>query len=104
MAQPLIFYAITEIETRRKLRKSGHGLAETNELMNGFNSGIVDAAATQIAPIPDFGATVPVVPTGNTGAIGDGSILKAVEAFFASPLGQTLIQMLETLLLGLIPK
>lgn len=97
MQHPL-FYAVAKIATRRKLRTSGRSFSEVNEMMAACDPDLIDTAvATAGGQVPDFSAKV-----GDVGAFGDGHIIKAITDFFATPLGQIVLKILEALLMGLI--
>lgn len=86
------FYALTRLACRRELRRQGHSFSEITELLDAADDDVIDAAAVS--------ATVEIPPT--TGAIGDGTIIRAIVDFLRSEQGQALIRALIALLMGLI--
>ena len=87
----LLFRARTQMAVASALRQKGFGILETRRLAASVDDDTIHLAMS-MAP-PSVANAV--------GALGDGSILQAILDFFASPLGQQLIQLLVSLLLGL---
>lgn len=86
MAHPLL-----KIQVRNGLRRQGKSFSEINSIMDGWDDGLPDIAASML-PGEHQAAAV--------GAIGDGTLIQALIEFLKSPAGQALIAMLIKLLLG----
>lgn len=87
----LLFRARTQIAVASALRQRGYGILEARRLAASIDEDTLHLAMS-MAPPAVVSAVVPV---------GDGGIIQAILDFFASPLGQQLIQILISLLLGL---
>lgn len=85
-----MFHPLARVAVRRELRSRGASFRESFVLAASLTADDIDGAVQAVEGAP---AAV--------GAIGDGSVLKAIADFFASPLGQALIQLLASLLMGL---
>lgn len=93
------FYPLVRLAARRELRSQGKSLRETRELLDAATDDLIDTATAAV----EAAAQVPGefrLGAGKLGAIGDGSIIKAIMDFLASPTGQAIIAMLLKLLLG----
>lgn len=79
--------------TRRRLHESGLSFRETNRAMSYWDEELMAMAAMQAqVEVPDF----------NNSALGDGTIIQAIIAFFNSENGKKLIDALVALLLSFI--
>ncbi len=96
---------IARQHVRNGLRAKGVGLVQRFSLAGEITAADLDGIAASV------GATVPpeiTVPTavgaeaGAVGALGDGHILAAIEAFFASPTGQMILGVLLKAILAAI--
>lgn len=83
-----LFHFRARRQVAAALQEKGHGFFEAVQLAGQLTN----------ADINDTVASVPEAAQ----AIGDGTILKAILAFFQSPLGQQLVQALVALLVGLL--
>lgn len=101
------FYTLTELNTRLEFRAQGKRRDEIGDLMDGFNQDLVDLAAAKAeaktgASVDAALSAAPAAGIPAVGTLGDGHILAAIEAFFQSDLGKMVLQILMTLLAGLV--
>lgn len=87
----LVFRARTQIAVAAALRQRGLGFFEARKLASSVDDDTIQLAMSMAPP----------EVVGAVGALGDGTILQAIIDFFKSPLGQQLIQLILSLLLGL---
>lgn len=93
------FHIALRIETRLALRAKGKGFWDIQEAMSNWSDDLPGIAAGMA------GVTIPPEVNsaqGAVGAIGDGTIWKAIIDFLKSPAGQQLIAALIALLLGFL--
>lgn len=81
-----MFHPLVRAHVRRELRSRGVAFGDSFAMAASLSNGDIDDA---MASVPEI-----------AGQLGDGSFLKKVEEFLASPLGQALIAILVKLLLG----
>jgi hypothetical protein len=94
-------YTQARIQTRIALRKQV-GVLKAIQAMNNWDDGLLDTAVDQVsATNPELGAEAAATMSA-VGAIGDGTILKAIIDFFKGPQGQQIIDAVVKLLLHLI--
>jgi hypothetical protein len=95
-----LFNVRLRIATRLELRGMGKGFWEIQEAMSNFTDDLPEVAAREA------GVSIPpqlmAVPGEGFGAIGDGTILKAIMDFLKSEQGQALIKILVSLLIAAI--
>lgn len=101
-----MFYTRARLRAYRGFRRAGYSVPHSIEAMELATPSIVDQAVAEAGPdvvkaVAAMGEP-PMVDDGKMGAIGDGSIIKAIEDFLASPLGQALEKALVALLLAAI--
>lgn len=82
------FYMLARAQARIELRQRGYGILQAFEIVRNIDDGMIEAAVTEANA------------EAGLKAIGDGAILEKILAFFKSDLGQLLIKILMTLLLG----
>lgn len=87
------FYVLTRLALRNHMRRMGYSREDINHAVDGASNDMIDTA------IDHGGVSFAAHAAGPVGAIGDGTILKAIADFLASPAGQALIQILLSLLL-----
>lgn len=89
---PLMF-ELGMIHTRRKLRKEGRSYSDINDALAGVTAKTVEAALPEGTVLPTF--SQPAIAEGAVGVFGDGHIIKAIEDFFQTPLGQLILKIIE---------
>lgn len=107
-------YTQARIRTRQALRQHFGPLrvGQVARAMDDWDDKLVDSAVSLLSTdAPDAstaavacftGASVAAPSPGTVGAIGDGTIVKAILDFFKSPQGQQIIDAIVKLLLGLL--
>lgn len=88
MSHGPVFYLFARTKARQALRAKGYSFRQINSAMDELDDDSIDVVAE------DSKITV--------GAIGDGSIIAAIIAFFQSEQGQALIKALVEMLIALI--
>lgn len=84
-----LFYDLVRLHEQRECVKKGMSHADAHAAAQALTDSVIDGAMKQVK--------VPL------GAFGDGSIIKAIEDFIASPAGQQLIAVLLQLLMHAEP-
>ena len=80
-----MFHSLVKIRVTNGLVRQGYSRSDARAMASTLTPHLIDGAMASVAP---------------DGAIGDGTILKALLDFLASPAGQQLIQLLISILLG----
>lgn len=100
------FYSLCKPALRFKAHREGVAHDIISQMIDACDTNIIDIAITRASEenpdLPAAIAALSVVPDGKMGAIGDGHIIKAIIAFFQTPLGKALLSILMALLLALI--
>lgn len=93
-------YGLIKIQVSKALQAKGMPRLQALRTAMSMSNEEIDA----LIPTAEAMATQELGKPVKLGKIGDGSIIKAIEAFFASPQGQALMQALVALIIGLLPK
>lgn len=103
------------LAVRLKYREAGYDPSEIRAAMRGFSPKVVKQATDEACAQMPNEKISPVVSVallgtsqaealnsspGNTGAFGDGTIIKAITDFFNSPLGQLIMQLIMSFLMA----
>lgn len=97
------FYTLAKLKAKREVKQQVPSYDLRKEAMDACDNATIDLAAAQVEHKEAFTAALSAtVGSGPLTALGDGSIIKAIVAFFESPTGQAIIATLVKLLLAAI--
>lgn len=106
-----MFYTHARLGLRRAMREKGYSRVEIRDAIDAAMDEVVDSACSTAGADPTVGTAAALMTDvkamlstagGSVTGIGDGHIIEAIIAFFKTPLGQAIIQILMMLVMMFI--